>query len=1091
MNNVPTELVTFLFTDIEGSTKLSQEFPETLQAALEKHHSIMQEAVESNNGFVFEIIGDAFCCAFANASDAVKAAYDSQTNLSKEKWDDAVIKVRMGIHSGNAEWNGKRYMGYITLARTARIMSAAYGEQIIISNDTFKLVKENFTDGRIGEIRNEGTGNEISFRDLGERRLKDVIQPIRLFQIISPGLREDFPPLKTLDARSNNLPVQLTSFIGREEEMKQVKSLLRQTHLLTLTGSGGAGKTRLSLQIAADVIDDFANGVWLVELAPLLEPAFLPRAISEALGVQEEPERALEDTLCDYLREKEILIILDNCEHLIEACSSLAEKLLSNSAKLKLIATSREALRCSGEQTHSVLSLEVPDPKDEISPEKLTQYEAARLFIERALSVNPNFRVNSENAHALAEICYQLDGIPLAIELAAARIKILSLEKIYERLNDRFNLLTGGKRTALPRQQTLRALIDWSYSLLSEKEKLLWDRLSVFAGGWTLEAAEKIFSDGKIRKEEVFELLNYLTEKSIIVFDEVKERYRMLETVRQYGEKKLNESEEQEDIPMNHLKFFMELAEEAEPKLYGTEMQSWLLKLESENGNLEKALHWSLEMKESEKGIRLAGGLGYFWQVRGHFSAGIRWLGNILDNTSSVTNYARGKALNFAGALISSQGEYKRARKLIEESLSIYRQIEDKYGMAMSLNNFGHVTFMQGKDKWALELYKECLDISIEIKDKRSIANSLRGIGNVAFNQGEHDQSNEFYEKSLTVYREIGDKRAIASVLNSLGNMPFERGKYDLACRLYEESLALNREIGDKRGTAVSLNNLGNVAFEQGDCKRSKELNEESLLIYRSIGDKRGIAVSLNNLGNVAFEQREFEQARKLYDESLSLSREIGYNAGIAMSLENLGNVAFEQREYVRTRELNEESLSLYRKIRDKRGIAVSLNNLGNVAFEDGEKERARQFYEESLVLAREIDYKLGIAFSLENLGHVRLERGEYEESWKLYEESLTLNQELGNKRHALIDIFGLTELEVINYQHKRAAMLLGIIEEMLQSMKAVLDNRELIIYNRVISDLKSKLGEGEFSKYKSDGKAMTFEQAIEFALKKDGDEHY
>ncbi len=446
MKNIPSGNVTFLFTDIEGSTKLSQAFPDKLPAALERHHAILKDAIESNNGFIFQNVGDAFCCAFENAEDAVKAAVEIQRNLENEKWDEAVIKIRVGIHSGMAEWNGQDYMGYITLARTARVMSAAYGEQILVSNDAYEIYKENLVKEK-----------DISFRDLGERRLKDVIEPIRLYQVLSKDLREDFPPLDTLDARPNNLPLQLTSFIGREKEMKHAKEALRLNRLLTLAGTGGAGKTRLSLQTGAEVIDEFEYGVWFVDLAALNDPALLTATIIVALGIKEQSKKTTEETLIDFLKEKEILILLDNCEQLVHACADLTERLLSSCSKLKIIATSREALNCKGEKTYRIPPLTMPDPNSNYTPEQLAQYESVRLFIERALMVNPEFRVNNENSHALAEICSRLDGIPLAIELAAARTNALPVVKIYERLDDRFSLLTGGKRTALPRQQTLKS----------------------------------------------------------------------------------------------------------------------------------------------------------------------------------------------------------------------------------------------------------------------------------------------------------------------------------------------------------------------------------------------------------------------------------------------------------------------------------------------------------------------------------------------------------------------------------------------------------------------------------------------------------
>ncbi|MEO6696006.1 MAG: adenylate/guanylate cyclase domain-containing protein, partial [Ignavibacteria bacterium] len=609
--NPPSGIVTFLFTDIEGSTKLSQKFPDTLQIALEKHNFILQNAVESNNGFIFEITGDAFCCAFDNASDAVKAAVDANVNLAKEKWNDAVIRVRTGIHSGEAEWNGDNYKGYISMARSHRVMSAANGGQIIISNDAYK--NHCVTNSTIMERSGIHSGNDISFRDLGERKLKDLIQPIKLFQIISPKLPTDFPPLKTLDARPNNLPIQLTSFIGREKEMTRIKKLTLSSRLLTLQGPGGTGKTRLSLQAGADLIDDFENGVWFIELASVHDVSLLPQLISNIFDIKEQPGQLQEDNLMQYLKEKEMLIILDNCEHLINACAHLSEKLLEFCSGLKIIATSREALRCSGEKIHQVLPMTFPDPENNLSAVNLTQYEAVRLFIDRALAVNKNFSVNNDNAPALAQICFQLDGIPLAIELAAARIKILSLEKIQEKLNNRFGLLTGGKRTALPRQQTLRALIDWSYDLLNEKEKLLLQRLSVFSGGWTMEAAEEICSDEIISAHEIIDLLTGLLDKSLIISIDNSDsvRFNMLESLKQYGKEKL---ESNINIMRKHLNYFKRMSDHREMISNGIEQTEWVKLAEAERSNIRMSIQWAVE-NDPDEATDFINNIAEFWNI--------------------------------------------------------------------------------------------------------------------------------------------------------------------------------------------------------------------------------------------------------------------------------------------------------------------------------------------------------------------------------------------------------------------------------------------------------------------------------------------
>jgi len=1068
--NKPTGIVTFLFTDIEGSTKLSQEFPETLPLALKRHHSILTEAINSHNGFIFKIIGDAFCTAFNSASDAVKSAIEAQNNLSTENWEDALIKVRMGIHSGNVEWNEREYMGYITLARTARIMSSAYGEQILISIDTYELAKEKLS-------------SQISFRDLGDRRLKDVIEPIRLFQIGASGLREDFPPLKTLDARPNNLPVQLTSFIGREEEMKHVKNLLKQTHLLTLTGSGGAGKTRLSLQIAADVIDDFPNGVWFVELASLSEQTLLTQAIMKVLGLKEEPKRDLEETLCDYLRDKEILIILDNCEHLIEACSKLTEKLLSNSPKLKIIATSREALRCEGEQTHRVSSLEVPDPKDDNSPEKLSQYEAVRLFIERSLAVDETFRVNNDNAPALAQICFQLDGIPLAIELAAASTKSLSLEQIYIRLNDRFSLLTGGRRTALPRQQTLRALIDWSYDLLSEKEKLMWRRLSVFSGGWTLEAAQEVCSDEKIKKEKVLELLGQLTEKSITTFGKEKVRYGMLETIKQYGEEKLNKASEAENIAYKHLQYFREFSETAEPKLTENESHLWFEKLEEDHGNFQAAIERSIIMKEYDQSAILVRALGKFWETRGHWEVGRRMTEKIYDKLNLINESLIAQILKSIGTFSMYQGEYEKAKEFFERTLVLNRASKHSNEIAGSLHSLGIIAYYLGNYPESNKLLEESLKIIRNGSDKSKIVITLIGLGRLMTVQGNLQLAYKYYEESVALSKETGDKRNIAHSLNNFGNLLRNLGNYSEAQNMNKESLRLSSEIRDKRCMAESLNDLGIIAECLGNFQKSMKYYQESLIYRREIGDKRGIAESLGNIGIVSLNLEMYEQAIKYLDESLELFRVLKYKSGIIYTISGLGIVAFNQGNLIAAKEFFEESLQISREIGQKTSIAESLNFLGNILVSFDKHNIAEKCLDESLLLRREIGEKHGIASSLNGLGNLKKDLKNYDHAKKFFAESLVLALEVGNKPIICENILGVAEIIYYCNDFSNSIKLLGAANTIQESMGIESQNKQNSQIQKLLTELQLNSSNDEFLKYFEEGKRMTLQQAAEHAI--------
>lgn len=471
---------TFLFTDIEGSSKLWDEKPEAMRKALARHDELLRKAF--SGGHVFKTVGDAFYAAFTSPSEAIQAAISAQKDLLGESWGEiGSMPVRIGLHTGEAEFRDNDYFGP-SLNRVARLLSTGHGGQILISQATYELVRDGLP-----------KGTETRF--LGEHRLRDLERPESIYQLLVEGLPTEFPALRSLSELPNNLPLQVNTFIGREKELSDVDSLISKHRLVTFTGSGGTGKTRLSLQAGADLLPEFEDGVWLVELAPLTEAELVPQTVAAALRVREEPGRSLQETLLAFLRDKHLLLILDNCEHLLDATARLADAIGRQCPRVHVVATSREPLAIQGEQVYRVPSLSTPDPKRKESLHALGQYEAVRLFIDRALLAQPSFQVTNENAPAVAQICHRLDGIPLALELAAARVRAMPVETIAARLDDRFRLLTGGSRTALPRQQTLRATIDWSYGLLDEKEKTLLRRLSVFAGGWTLEAAERVCAD--------------------------------------------------------------------------------------------------------------------------------------------------------------------------------------------------------------------------------------------------------------------------------------------------------------------------------------------------------------------------------------------------------------------------------------------------------------------------------------------------------------------------------------------------------------------------------------------------------------------
>jgi non-specific serine/threonine protein kinase len=658
----------------------------------------------------------------------------------------------------------------------------------------------------------------------------------------------------------HNLPIPLTSFIGRSRERAEVARLLATTRLLTLTGAGGCGKTRLALTVATDQAAAYPDGVALVELAALADQALVPQAVAAALGVREEPQRPLSATLVSTLRAKELLLVLDNCEHLVATCAQLIQTLLSACPRLRILATSREALGVAGETTWLVPSLSLPAPKltshSAAEPEDvLADSEAVSLFVERATAALPTFAMMRENAAAVERICRQLDGIPLAIELAAARVKLLTAVQIAARLHDCFQLLTTGSRTAMPRQQTLRAAIDWSYDLLAEPERALFRRLAVFAGGWTLEAAEAVCADrdADIRMQvaeraahpapfmlapsDVLELLAHLVDKSLVVVDTPpggESRYRLLETVRQYSQEKLRDAIGDVAVRRRHADYFLRLAEEAELALWGPQQVAWLERLEREHENLRGALQWSEQQGELELTARLAGALWRFWEAHNYLSEGRRWLELALNsfrlpiadcrleevdqstiyNLRSAMNL-RVKVLNGAGILANDQGDYARARELLEESLLLCRAAGDKRSIAATLNHLAAVAWFQADHAQHRAISEECYNIYRELGDRRGIARSLAGLGHAAFVRRDYQRALAFYEESIALYRELGEPQGIALTLCQLAAAAWHCGYYQRAYELYAESLVRFRDLRALWGVAYCLDGCAMMAITQ------------------------------------------------------------------------------------------------------------------------------------------------------------------------------------------------------------------------------------------------------------------------------------
>ncbi|HEX5414878.1 MAG TPA: tetratricopeptide repeat protein [Chloroflexota bacterium] len=651
----------------------------------------------------------------------------------------------------------------------------------------------------------------------------------------------------------NNLPLPLNRLIGREREVTAVKGLLVTTRLLTLTGAGGSGKTRLALQVATDLLDEFAHGVWWVELAALSDPLLVPEVVASVIGIPERAGYPVTETLADAIRPKHLLLVLDNCEHLLAACVQLIEALLRTCPQLRVLITSREALAITGETTWLVLPLQVPDTFQPLSIEGLLAYEAVQLFVERARSVVPSFTLTTENASAVVRLCRRLDGMPLAIELAAARIRALSVEQIVARLDDAYRILTGGSRSALPRQQTLRAAMDWSYDLLSAPEQACFRRLAAFSGSFSLEAAEVIGVGESGAPYDVLDVLSSLIEKSLVLVEQRRgeARYRLLEPIRQYGQDKLRKLAEAETVRRTHRDWYAHLAARAEVELLEAQQESWVERLESEHDNLRSALGWSLAHQEAETAAQIGAAIWRFWLLRGHLSEGRNFLQRALAGFSDK-NAARAKALNVAAILASLQDDYQAARTLAEESLALSRALAER----------------------------------------RQTGYALYILGRLARIAGNYAVAATFFEESLSLFRELGQRHDIALVLSGLALTVLCLGDGERATALCEESLAASRELGDPRGVASWLANLGMIMLARGDDKRAKELGEESLVIRRSLGYKGGCAHSLAILGRIALQQGAYERATVCYKESLTLRQETGEKEGIATALEGLAAVA-------------------------------------------------------------------------------------------------------------------------------------------------------------------------------------------------------
>ena len=859
---LPAGTVTFLFTDIEGSTTLWEQMPQAMKASLAQHHAILHKAVSDNCGVVYKIIGDSFQAAFPVTADALLAAVQAQRGLAAETWGETgPLRVRMGLHTGLAIPLENDYDTTHTLNRVARVMSAGHGGQVLLSQETAELVRRELTEG-------------VSLRDLGEHRMKGLAIPEHLYQVLIPGLRQDFPPLATQAEHPHNLPPQLTSFVVREKDTAAVSGLLRRpgVRLVTLTGPGGVGKSRLSIQVGREVLGDFRDGVFFVPLASIQAPDLVPQVILQALGLKEEGRVLPQELVKQALSAKQALLIMDNFEHLLPAASLVGE-LLAALPGLRVFASSRSPLHLHGEHEYGLNPLSIPSAGDEPLA-SVSAFEATRLFIERAQAAKADFQPTRQNAQAIIEICQRLDGIPLAIELATARVKVLPPQALLERLSSRLALLTGGARDLPARQQTLRNAIDWSYKLLDEGEKALFARLSIFPGGATLESAEAVcdLSDCSPRAGmTILDTLASLVDKSLLRLEEGLSgvpRYSMLQTVREYALEHLSASQDVSALRSMFVEYFLSVVNQAEAHYYQEDSVDWLKRLSDEQDNLRMALEWCLEGEAVDRqiqrqGAEIAGKLWLFWYYQGRLNEGVRWVELALQRVPESGRF-RANALIGAGTLLFQKGEYQKAASMMKEGLDIMQYLEDPLGLAEALHIYGHITLDQGKLDQADQLFQESLEIFRELDDTGHIVTLVGDLGFIAYFRGDTQAARQFYEECIAQSQENNLKDNLAQSLDRLGDLERYSGNYARAEEFYTQSLAFYREQNVRVYAAGILHSLGYLAIRRGDFSLGRAYFLESLGVQREVENKQGIAECLFGLAVLAaWEATEMEACQR------------------------------------------------------------------------------------------------------------------------------------------------------------------------------------------------------------------------------------
>ncbi|MGH4010528.1 MAG: LuxR C-terminal-related transcriptional regulator [Pseudonocardiaceae bacterium] len=984
---LPVGTVTFMLTDVEGSTRLWESAPEAMGVAVARHYELLDEAISLHGGVrpLEQGEGDSVVAAFARASDAVAAALDVQRAFRAEGWPEgASLRLRIALHTAEAQLRDEgNYFGQ-AVNRCARLRAIAHGGQVVLSRTTRDLALD-----RLPE--------HSELADLGVHRLRDLGRPEHVFGLVHPALPAEFPALRSLDAMPNNLPGELTSFVGRRAELAQIGESLRRARVLTLTGTGGCGKTRLALQAAADALDRHPEGVWWVELARLTDATLLPTAVIGALGLREVPGRALLDTLVGHLRERRTLVVLDNCEHLLAACGQFADALLRECASVTILATSRAPLGVPGEVTWRVPSMSLPAEPARGPIEVLRLSDAVSLFIDRARQVRPDFAITTVNARAVAQICHDLDGIPLAIELAAVRVRMLAPEQIARALSDRFHLLTGGARTVMPRHQTLQASIDWSHELLDDGERAMLRQLSVFAGGWTLEAAEQVCPGERIDRYDVLDLLTGLVDKSLVTTHDQgpHTRYRLLETVRQYAAARLADAGEVDAVRDRHLAYHLALVEAAEPQVLGAGRDDPILHtLATELPNLRAAQEWAAAT-DPDAALRLVDALTLFWLFTGRYREGDAAYARALDAAGEEPTLLRGRVLAGRGNLAVFGGSYEAASGWAQAALTVGETCGDLWAQGRAYDVLGLMASF-GDPAGGRALLERSVAVATQAGDDWCRASASWILALAWMFQDEFDAARPVHDDAYATATQLGYRRGFALHWSWLGWEAILHGRLDEAREVLARAVAASDEVGDPLPNCFANSLMAYTQLACGDTELAYSLAGETLERVVETGAGMTLGLAHQMVGRTEMALDKLPAARGHLQTAVEVERISGMVHPLTWHLATLGTLEQVDGNLKAAHGHAEEALEVARRLGSGWMQANAERLLGRLALAAGEAAEAEQYINDALGRLVAKGFALDIPECLDTLAAVAATQESFEEAARLLGAAAAGRQRLG-----------------------------------------------------------------------------------------------